>query len=159
MNVLSEQEFAELVSKYQHEMYYIALSILKNETYAQDAVAEAILKAFEAREKLKEKEKFKAWLIRILVNVSCTQMKRNKKIILMDEIEILPRQESKALGLWEEVMKLEYKFRVAIILFYYEDFSTKEIAAILHVPEGTVRSRLTRARNKLRIILERKGEK
>lgn len=108
--------------------------------------------------KLKEKEKFKTWLIRILVNVAFTQMKKDKKIILMDEIDILPRQESKSLGLWEEVMKLEYKFRVAIILFYYEDFSTKEIAAILHVPEGTVRSRLTRARNKLRMILERKGK-
>lgn len=153
---MSEQEYTELISKYQHEMYYIALSILKNETYAQDAVAEAILKAFESRKK--EKEKFKAWLIRIVVNVSCTQMKKNKKIILMDKIDLPPRQEGIALGLWEEVMKLEYKFRIAIILFYYEDLSAKEIAAILHIPEGTVRSRLTRARNKLRIILERKKE-
>lgn len=106
---MSEQEYAELINKYQHEMYYIALSILKNETYAQDAVSETILRAFERREKLKEKEKFKAWLIRILVNVSYTQLKKDKKMILMDEIDIPPKQESKALGF----------------------FSTKEIASIL----------------------------
>ena len=104
---MSEQEYAELINKYQHEMYYIALSILKNETYAQDAVSETILRAFERREKLKEK--FKAWLIRILVNVSYTQLKKDKKMILMDEIDIPPKQESKALGF----------------------FSTKEIASIL----------------------------
>lgn len=54
---MSAQEFTELIRKYQHEMYYIALSILKNETHAQDAVAEAILKAFEARGEIKRKRK------------------------------------------------------------------------------------------------------
>lgn len=57
-------------------------------------------------------------------------------------------------GLWAKVMEIEEKYRMVIILYYEQEFSTREISKILNIPEGTVRSRLARAREKLKDILE-----
>ncbi len=155
MAKLEKQEFAELIEKYRDEMYYLALSILRNETDAQDAVGEAVVRAYEARFRLRKIEKFKPWLMQILVNVSKTLLKRRKKIVLTEETETINQVESEPeYGLWDVIVELEYEFRTVIVLYYYEGFSTKEIAKILDIPEGTVRSRLTRAREKLKKFME-----
>lgn len=157
---LENQEFAELVEKHKDEMYYLALSILKNEVDAQDAVSETVVRAYEARSRLRKLEKFKPWIMQILVNVSKTLLRKREKIVLTEDAETINQVESAPkYDMWGWVMELEYEFRTVIILYYYEGFSTKEIAKILNIPEGTVRSRLARARNKLKIFMEAKSEK
>ena len=111
-------------------MYYLALSICKNEADAQDIVGETIVKAFEARNQLRNDARFKYWIMKILTNTAYTYLKRKK------------------------VMEIEEKYRMVIILYYEQEFSTREISKILNIPEGTVRSRLARAIEKLNDILE-----
>lgn len=150
----SSIELAEQIRQYQREMYRLSFVILKNETDAQDAVSETIVKAFESKDKLKDKEKIKQWLMKILVNVSKTMLKNRQRLVLIDDTEQLdsPVMDSSD-ELWEVVMQLEEEFRTVVVLYYYQCFSTKEISWMMKVPEGTVKSRLARAREKLKVLV------
>jgi RNA polymerase sigma factor, sigma-70 family len=136
-------------------MYYLALSICKNEADAQDIVGETIVKAFEARNQLRNDARFKYWIMKILTNTAYTYLKRKKRLVFEEPVEeIVTKNENSDHGLWAKVMGIEEKYRMVIILYYEQEFSTREISKILNIPEGTVRSRLARAREKLKDILE-----
>lgn len=149
------EKFANLIMKYHNDMYYLALSICKNEADAQDIVGETIVKAFEARYQLRNDARFKYWIMKILTNTAYTYLKRKKRLVFEEPVEeITAKNENSDHGLWEMVMGIEEKYRMVIILYYEQEFSTREISKILNIPEGTVRSRLARAREKLKDILE-----
>ncbi len=154
MEKISSIEFAELIRQYQLEMYRLSFAMLKNEADAQDAVSETIVRAFERRNQLKDKEKLKPWLMKILVNVSKTLLKNRQRLVLLDDTAQMdsPITDSPD-ELWELVMQLEEEFRAVVVLYYYQCFSTKEISWMMKVPEGTVKSRLARAREKLKVLI------
>lgn len=152
------EEFCVLISTYRVNMYRLAKSILRHETDAEDAVSEAILRAYTNLPKLKKMESFKPWIMKILVNESYKIINRKKKILYLDEMEVPEEVRMHDHGeLWQMVAGLEEEFRMVTILFYYEDMSLKNISKILELPLGTVKSRLSRARKKLKKILEREG--
>lgn len=149
------EKFANLIMMYQDDMYYLALSICKNEADAQDIVGETIVKAFEAGNQLRNDARFKYWIMKILTNTAYTYLKRKKRLVFEEPVEeIAAKNENSDHGLWAKVMGIEEKYRMVIILYYEQEFSTREISKILNIPEGTVRSRLARAREKLKDILE-----
>lgn len=149
------EKFANLIMMYQDDMYYLALSICKNEADAQDIVGETIVKAFEAENQLRNDARFKYWIMKILTNTAYTYLKRKKRLVFEEPVEeIAAKNENPDHGLWAKVMEIEEKYRMVIILYYEQEFSTREISKILNIPEGTVRSRLARAREKLKDILE-----
>lgn len=153
-NGIKKEEFVRLVQENKNGMYRLALGMLKNESDAEDAVAEAVLKAYENISKLRKPEKFKSWIMQILVNVSKTMLVKRKKIQFTDDMmQWEGSYEDKNRDLWEIVYGLDKEFRTIVILYYYEGFKSKEIAKLLHIPEGTVKSRLSRAREKLRTIV------
>ena len=150
------EKFANLIMMYQDDMYYLALSICKNEADAQDIVGETIVKAFEARNQLRNDARFKYWIMKILTNTAYTYLKRKKRLVFEEPVEeIAAKNENPDHGLWAKVMEIEEKYRMVIILYYEQEFSTREISKILNIPEGTVRSRLARAREKLKDILSK----
>jgi RNA polymerase sigma-70 factor (ECF subfamily) len=150
----SNIELAERIRQYQREMYRLSFVILKNETDAQDAVSETIVKAFESKDKLKDKDKLKQWLMKILVNVSKTMIKNRQRLVLLEDTEQLDSAVTDSPDeLLEIVMQLEEEFRTVVVLYYYQCFSTKEISWMMKVPEGTVKSRLARAREKLKVLV------
>lgn len=154
MEKMSSIEFAEQIKQYQREMYRLSFAMLKNETDAQDAVSETIVRAFESRDKLKDKDKLKPWLMKILVNVSKTLIKNRQRLVLLDDTAQMDSAVTDSPDeLWEIVMQLEEEFRAVVVLYYYQCFSTKEISWMMKVPEGTVKSRLSRAREKLRVLV------
>ena len=154
MAVLTEDEFAEAVKTYMLNMYRLAFAILNREQDAEDAVGEAVLHAFANRNSLKKKEAFKAWIMQITANEAKKIYKKNKQAYSLEwEENLSPAFYDDYHELWDAVMQLDSIFRDVIVLYYYEQFSLKEIGKILKCREGTVKSRLFRAKSQLREML------
>ncbi|MEZ3477343.1 MAG: RNA polymerase sigma factor [Lachnospiraceae bacterium] len=154
MNTIKKEEFERLVIENQLSMYRLAMSILKNSNDAEDAVSETVLTAYEHLSSLKKNDSFKAWMMTILVNVSKKMLRKKKRVVLYDDLGLFEKSTDEgSCEMWEAVLTLNAKYAKVVILYYYEGFSTREIARILHIPEGTVKSRLSRARSKLQQII------
>lgn len=151
---MKKEEFTDLVLTYQRSMYRFALGLLKNEQNAEDALSAAIIKAYEHLASLRDKDKFKSWIMSIIANEAKNMLLKNSRIQLVDDVTVFGEAvEEKQNNIWDSVMELGEQHRQIVILYYYEGFSTKEIARILKVPEGTVKSRLSRARQNLKEML------
>ena len=137
-------------------MYRAARAMLSSDADAEDAVSEAILRAWQAFGRLRDEKALKGWLIKITVNCAYEHHRRSARVTYTDDLEPLAggAEDKHDFTLWDAVCALPEDYRVATVLFYYEDMTTAEIAKTLGVREGTVRSRLSRARNRLRTLLE-----
>lgn len=154
--IMDRTEFCEYVNRYRKQLYIIAYAVLKNETDAEDAVCNAILKGYEHLEQLRNPHKFKPWLLTITKN-EALQIKRKRMTLPGDEkIEaILGPIQDEHLELWDVVQNLKEEYRLVIVLFYYADLSMKDISKVLDIPMGTVKSRLNRGREFLKKALEK----
>lgn len=158
VKVLNEQEFINQVNQYKSLMFHLSYGILYNTQDCEDAVQEAIFKAWQNLDKLKNIDAFKPWLIRILINCCNDVFRKNKFRNYKELDENIPALEVKNIDLHDSIKLLGPKLSMPIILFYMEGFSLKEISIALKVPEGTVKSRLSRAKKKLETILSNKEE-
>lgn len=157
-NSVTKEMFCALVLQHQAAMYRTARSILKSDEDAQDAVQEAVCAAFRHRETLKQCDYVKAWLLRVVAN-KCYDMlrKRTNTVELSQVQEVLaaPEKDSlQSMDLWQAVLRLPDDLRTVVTLYYYEDLPIRQISQILKVSEGTVRSRLFRGREKLKMLLK-----
>lgn len=148
--------FARIIEQNKNSMYRIAKGILKNEHDVEDALQNAVIKCYNGFPDLKKEEYFKTWMIRILINECNLIIRKNKRIIPMEEIRSVEKgiDSFNSIDLSSAVDSLEHDLRVVTLLYYYEDVSAKDIAKILKINETTVRTRLYRARNKLHEILK-----
>lgn len=154
MQRITQEELSAVIMDNKDGMYRLAFSILRNDADAQDAVSEAIVLAFEKCHQLRKTSSAKSWLMQILVNSSKKiAVQSNKYVLLENEIQYEQAEEFKDDDMWETVMELDEEFREVVVLYYYEQFSVREIGKMLKVPEGTVKSRLARAREKLLRII------
>lgn len=157
---MNDEDFARLVKQYEIELYRVAYVVVRNDADAQDAVCDAIVKAYEKKGRLKDCTKFKSWLIKIVINSARNLLRKDSHLVYMDDVtEEVEEQQSvesdntNEKELWNLVLQLENEFRVVVVLYYYENFSTKQISQMLRIPEGTVKSRLSRARERLKSLL------
>ena len=155
--MIDNHSFAMLVTAQTDTLYRISMSMLKNENDAQDAVHEAILCAYQNRKRLRQEQYFGTWLVRILINVCHKMIKARKRY--SDIGESLPDIASRdnpytSVEIGDLIDRLPEKIRLTVILFYIEDYSIKEIKETLHIPEGTVKSRLNKGRSLLKKWLE-----
>lgn len=145
--------FVEKLIEIKNQMYMVALSLLKNHADAEDVVQESILVAYEKLYMLKKDDKFKSWMMRIVVNQAKMQLRKNSRMIVSDDVpEII--SEDKHEDIWEIVLSMKSELSAVVILFYAQGYSVKEISKIMTIPVGTVKSRLSKARNLLKKILE-----
>ena len=153
------QSVQELIERYQNNLYAIAFNICKNPSDAQDVVQDTFIQYYTSRKEFENEQHIRAWLLRVVINkarnINRTFWKKNK-CSLEDYIETLTFPNSQSRDLFEEVMKLPDKYRIVIHLFYYEDYSVKEIAETLKLSQSNVKVRLSRARALLKESL--KGE-
>ncbi|SFA96765.1 RNA polymerase sigma factor [Clostridium frigidicarnis] len=154
---MDKSEFMEIIQQYKVPLYRLAKGIVKNEHDTEDAINETILKAYENLKKLKNKDSFKSWIMRILVNECYGLINKKNKIDLQENMEVykLTYEDKNIYELMDEINKLDMDFRTVLILFYYEDMSIKAISEVLNISQGTVKSRLSRAKNKLRGLLDK----
>lgn len=150
---MKKEEFADLVLTYQQSMYRFALGILRNKQDAEDALGAAIIKAYEHLASLRDKDKFKTWIMTIIANEAKNMLSKNSRMQLVDDVTIFEEVREDQNDVWGSVMELGEQHRRIVILYYYDGFSTREIAGILKLPEGTVKSRLSRARQNLKEML------
>ncbi|SHI69681.1 RNA polymerase sigma-70 factor, ECF subfamily [Clostridium cavendishii DSM 21758] len=152
-----KEAFEELIRTNKDSMYRIAKTILSNEDDIIEAMQEATLKAYKGINKLRQKEFFKTWLFRILIN-ECNEVyrKKNKEIIVDKEelctISIVDKYEN--MDLKNAINTLNKDMQTIINLYYYEDLSVKDISSILNIPENTVKTNLSRARKRLYSVLK-----
>lgn len=109
---------------------------------AEDVVQETFVQYYTSRKEFESEQHIRAWLLRVVINkarnINRTFWKKNK-CSLEDYIETLTFPNSQSRDLFEEVMKLPDKYRIVIHLFYYEDYSVREIADILKLSESNVK--------------------
>lgn len=152
------KKFCENVNKYRDDLFIMALAILKNETDAEDAVANAILKAYENMEQIRVFHKFKSWMLTITKN-EALKVKKKRLYLPGDEaVEALSKPVREHYDeLWDVLQQMREEYRLVVVLFYYEELSLRDISDVLDIPIGTVKSRLNRGKAELREALE-KGE-
>lgn len=139
-------------------MYAVAFSIVKNDADAADVISEAIFRAYKKIDTLKNKTAFKAWILQIVHNTAVEFVRKNSKIVSLDEMEEISYHSEAnmvtTLSLKEAVKTLRQPYQTAVVLYYYEDLSILQIAKITNTTVPTVKQRLSRARKQLREILK-----
>jgi len=153
---MTKEEFANQIIVLQDTLYRVSYSLLPNPFDQDDAVQEAVRIALQKRASLHEDRYLKTWLIRILINECYGILRKKKKEFLTDSIEVIapPASDREVV---EALAKLEERFRMPLVLHHMEGYSTKEVAAILRVPEGTIKGRLVRGRDLLKAKLMEGG--
>ena len=121
---------------------------------AQDAVGQAVLLAWQSLDRLRDPEALRAWLVKISVNCARQLNRRSRREVYLEDLppQAAAREDPRP-ELWDAVLSLPRDQRAAVVLYYYEDLPVADIASLLRVPAGTVKSRLSRARDKLRLAL------
>ena len=150
----SASELEEVMGRYQTMVFRLAYSYTRSRSDAQDLCQEVFLRYFCSRPLFASEEHRRAWLLRVTVNRCKTHLTSwwvRRTVPLDDRI---PMPEPEPLALDEALRQLAEKDRLVIHLFYYEECSTQEIARMMRTTEGAVRTRLTRARQRLGKILE-----
>ena len=167
-----ERALSDLMRLHGDYLLRTSIMLLKDRHAAEEAVQDTFISAYEKIGQLTEAEKLKAWLTAILVNRSRAYMrKKNWKYALLS-VEffdhIMPIQEDSPeaalLQLAENqllsgaIQRLDYKYREAIILFYFNEMKVLEISQLLNINENTVKARLSRGRLQLKEILLKGGD-
>ena len=153
MYSLTGNEYIETAVKtYSKSILNAAYSLLGSVPDAEDAVQDAFVKYIQKAPDFKDADHEKAWLLRVTINISKNMLKSKGRKNLPIQEDIPYKQNNNEV--LQCVMSLEEKYRTIIHLYYYEDYSIKEIASILSLPRATVGTRLSRGRNILKTMLK-----
>lgn len=156
MATIHDDVFVEEIRRVKKTAFGVAYLILKNTSDCEDAMSAAILKAYEYRGNLKKRDSFRAWFLRILRNEAYTILRERRKVFETDEISEQPApfpDTAQNLDLYDALMQISEDQRNALYL-KQEGYTTEEIAVTMNIPVGTVKSRIFRAKEALRRILE-----
>jgi len=157
--------FTELIMAIKQDLYKIAKIRLISDEDAEDAIQETVIEMFKRMKKFNEIRNFKAWYIKILIN-KCNKIYNKKKNnnISIEKLELEKyyisdnyKTESD-IEFFSLINILNYDEKMAMIMFYKEDFTTKEISKILRTNENTIKARLHRGKEKIKNRYERSEE-
>jgi RNA polymerase sigma-70 factor (TIGR02954 family) len=155
----NDDAFLQLIQTYKVDLYKTALSFLRNEEEALEAIQEVTYRAYKGIRKLKEVSYFKTWLIRIMINYCNDQLKKQKGVVINEEVlkSIGVSENHSELELKDVMLGLDDRSREILTLKYFHDLKIKDIAETMQCPEGTVKTWLNKALKALREKLEEKG--
>ena len=154
-----KDSFSELINSLKMDLYKIAKVRLKDEDDVLDAIQETIISSYKSIKKLNNPDNFKKWIIKILIN-KCNNMylQKNNKIVSLENFTDVSEywNDKELLNLEiEDILKyLTDEEKMIITLYYLEDYKIKEIAWLLDMNENTVKTKMSRAKNKLKNKLE-----
>ncbi len=157
-----KKAFLSLMRDHELAMYRAAKSILHREEDVEDAMQEAVCKAFEKLPDLRQPKYFKTWLTRILINCCYDLLRQQKGLVpleLLPETGQIDRDEDLALDVRAALDALGENDRLTMTLFYLNDLSVREIAQMLSISESAVKQRLVHGRKKFRQIYGERQDK
>ncbi|KUO58675.1 MAG: RNA polymerase subunit sigma-24 [Gracilibacter sp. BRH_c7a] len=155
----SNRDFSGTYDLYGRLLFKISMIYLGNKDDAEEAMQEAFYRLLHKSPQFYDAEHEKAWLIRTTVNF-CKDILRSawhKRVEKMEDIEKY-YDSPQDLDIIREILKLPVKYKTVIHLYYFEDYSVKQIAEILNLKESAVKMRLQRGRQLLKIELEGEEE-
>lgn len=150
-----------LFEKYRDNLYIVAFNVCKNVEDAEDVVQDTFIQYYSFKKEFDSEQHIRAWLIRVAINKARNKNRsfwRRNKMSLEDYMETLSFETPESENLFETVMQLPDKYRTVIHLFYYEEYSVREISEILRLSESNVKVRLSRGRSLLKEKLQEEWE-
>lgn len=158
--------FAEMYETIYKDLYRYALCMMRNPHDAEDVVSEAVIKGYEKIHTLRSKDVFKSWMFTILSNVCKRRLKAMAKQSPAEDENVWTQLSDEASG--EDAMDLRLDLRRALAvlseeermiigLSVYGGYQSQEISKILHIKDGTVRSKRSRAMGKMSLVLKKGG--
>ena len=156
-DITTREGFAAAAAPLERLLLSVSYGVLRSWDLAADAAQSALLKGWRYRHSVKDPAGFKAWLVKIAVNESKNLLRRGFPVELDENLAEEPLDKELRLDVQQAVYALPEKYRLPVILFYFEDMAVADIARALELPEGTVISHLHRGRAKLREELKDYG--
>jgi RNA polymerase sigma-70 factor, ECF subfamily len=160
-----QEQYACLVDRYQHRLMRYALGLLRDGHKAEDVVQEAFIKAFINLNAFDTKKKFSSWMYRIVHNEAMNSIKKyHKEIPLLEHFDFVSSQDIEEEFAEKELLValndcidgLPVLYSAPLTLYYIEEKSYEEISDILHLPMGTVATRISRAKRLMKKICQKK---
>ncbi len=147
---ITESVFLDVFEKFKNTVYSVVFNYVRNAEDAADLQQDVFVKLLASEAEYENEEHIKAWLIRVSINL-CKNHLRSKSYLsdapLSEEIPAEVKGDSD--DLFAMVLTLPEKYRIPLHLFYYEEYSVRQIATAMELPEATVKIRLKRGREKL----------
>lgn len=147
---MTKEQFESQVLALADTMYRVSCSLLRRPQDRHDAMQSCLLRAWEHRNRLRDESRFRAWLLRILVNECHTLLRRGMRLVLTDAPEATQEDALPDRFLRDAIEALPVPLRLPVVLHYVEGLTTVEVGRVLGIPPGTVKSRLSRARTQLK---------
>ena len=158
MNVITKQEFSEAIETFGDMVTRVLLLRCRDPMDAEDCFQNVFMKLLSVKKPFADREHLKAWLLRAAMNeaASCSRRAWRKKVTLIGDSIVPGTEEAQrdTVFLMDALRSLPDDLRDVLYLHNYEGYSVTETAAILKLPEGTVKTRLSRARSALKKLLE-----
>ena len=156
-----EREFEARLVESSTLAFRVAYGVLRQREDAEDVAQEAFAKAYRSFRQLRDRERFRAWLVRMTWRMAIDRQRANRRRTAREErVDVDPpssrdtaEESERAALLWHAIDALSDKLRIVIVLSGIEGHDVREIAALLELPEGTVKSRLFLARQQLKEAL------
>lgn len=153
---MNENEFITIVKRNNQRIYLIALSYTQNSTDAEDIMQNVFTKLWKHSKPFENDEHIDKWLTAVCINESKDYIKnpfRKRNVPIDEAVNTAVLDKAGNIDLFRAVMSLPTKERTIIHLFYYEDMSISDISRVLKIKESSVKTRLFRARKKLKVLL------
>ena len=152
--------FVRLIEENELPMYRAAKAILHQEADVEDAIQEAVCRAFDKLCTLRQTKYFKTWLTRIVINCCYDILRQQKGLYPLDVLPEEPREDDldTPLDVQEALKAMSENDRLMLTLFYLNDMPVKEIARLLNISEGAAKMRLSNGRKRFREIMETREE-
>jgi len=147
---ITESVFLDVFEKFKHTVYSVVFNYVRNAEDAADLQQDVFVKLLGSDVEYESEEHIKAWLIRVSINLCKNHLRSQSHLSdapLSEEIPAEVKEESN--DLFALVLTLPEKYRIPLHLFYYEEYSVRQIATAMELPEATVKIRLKRGREKL----------
>ena len=153
----TDEEITRVYKKYVDTVYRVCFMMLKNTSETEDATQNVFIKFMRDKTEFKTDEHLKAWFI-VTAQNECKNMLKHWFRAKRDNMDDIPEasyvDDDSKKDLWEKVFSLDEKFRLPIYLYYYEGYSTSEISELLKTKHSTIRTYMSKGREKLKLLLE-----